>query len=29
MSVVIVLDTGPVGMITNSKASGANRECYQ
>jgi predicted nucleic acid-binding protein len=26
---VIVLDTGPVGMITNPNASAANRECYQ
>ncbi len=29
MSMVIVLDTGPVGMITNPNASGTNRECYQ
>src|SRR5262249_50083390 len=29
MSMVIVLDTGPMGMITNPNASGANRECYQ
>jgi len=26
---VIVLDTGPVGMITNPNASVTNRECYQ
>jgi predicted nucleic acid-binding protein len=26
---VIVLDTGPVGMITNPNASATNRECYQ
>jgi hypothetical protein len=26
---VIVLDTGPLGMITNPNASVANRECYQ
>ena len=29
MSMVIVLDTGPVGMITNPNASVTNRECYQ
>lgn len=29
MSMVIVLDTGPVGMITNPNASATNRECYQ
>jgi predicted nucleic acid-binding protein len=29
MSMVVVLDTGPVGMITNPNASAANRECYQ
>lgn len=29
MTTVVVLDTGPVGMITNPNASGANRECYQ
>lgn len=29
MSMVIVLDTGPVGMVTNPNASGTNRECYQ
>ena len=29
MSMVIVLDTGPVGMITNHNASVTNRECYQ
>jgi hypothetical protein len=28
MTTVVVLDTGPVGMITNPNASGANRECY-
>ena len=29
MSMILVLDTGPVGMITNPNAPGANRECYQ
>ena len=29
MSMVIVLDTGPVGIITNPNASVTNRECYQ
>ena len=29
MRLVIVLDTGPVGMITNPNASVTNRECYQ
>jgi hypothetical protein len=29
MNMVIVLDTGPVGMITNPNASATNRECYQ
>jgi hypothetical protein len=29
MSMVIILDTGPVGMISNPNASGTNRECYQ
>lgn len=29
MNRVIVLDTGPVGMITNPNAAGVNRECYQ
>ena len=29
MSMAIVLDTGPVGMITNPNASAVNRECYQ
>ena len=29
MNRVIILDTGPVGMITNPNASAINRECYQ
>ena len=29
MRLVIVLDTGPVGIITNPNASVTNRECYQ
>jgi predicted nucleic acid-binding protein len=29
MNRVIILDTGPVGMITNPNASALNRECYQ
>lgn len=26
---IVLLDAGPLGMISNPKASIANRECYQ
>jgi predicted nucleic acid-binding protein len=28
MSITILLDAGPLGMISNPKATAANRECY-
>ena len=29
MSITILLDAGPLGMISNPKATDANRECYE
>ena len=29
MSIIVLLDAGPLGMISNPKATNANRECYE
>ncbi len=29
MSKLILLDAGPLGMISNPNATGVNRECYE
>lgn len=29
MSLIVLLDAGPLGMISNPNATGSNRECYE
>ena len=29
MSIIVLLDAGPLGMISNPKATAVNRECYE